>query len=87
VGGWLGRVEQRLAGPDVADVIQAQAWVLEQVTGLLIDLEGPVLVEVVDVEPVHEPIVVQASTPDYVRLCNTHGQAEVLGDLRWRQMG
>lgn len=55
VGGWLGRVEQRLAGPHVAEVIQAQTLVLEQVTGLLVDLEGPVLVE----------FVIQATTFDY----------------------
>jgi len=56
VGGWLGRVEQRLTAPDVAGVVKTQTWVLEEVTGLLVNLEGPVLVEVVDNEPVHAPI-------------------------------
>jgi hypothetical protein len=54
VGGRLGRVEQRLTGPDVADVVGTLIWVLEEVNGLLIDLEGPVLGEVVDIEPVHD---------------------------------
>jgi len=53
MGGRPGRVEDRIAGPDVGHVVQAQLGVLEQVRGLLIDLEGPVLVEGVDVEQVH----------------------------------
>ena len=48
VRGWPCRVEQRSAGPDVADIVKTQTRMLEQVTGLLVELERPVLVEVVD---------------------------------------
>jgi len=40
VGGRFGRANQRVAGPDVADVVQAQTWMLEQVAGLLVDSKG-----------------------------------------------
>jgi len=62
MGGWFSRVEQRIAGPDVADVVKTQTWVFEQVAGLLVDLEGPVLVEVVDIEPSRDVSVLQAIT-------------------------
>ena len=39
---------------------------LEEVAGLSIDLEGPVLVQVVNVEPVHDSTVLQTPTTDYV---------------------
>ena len=65
VGGWFGRIEERITGPDVADVVKTQPWVFEQVAGLLVDLEGPVLVEVVDTEPGHDLTVLQAITYDY----------------------
>lgn len=39
VGGWFGGVDNGSANPDFADVLDAQAWVLEQVCGLSGDLE------------------------------------------------
>lgn len=49
----LGGVKQRLACPDICDVLETQAGVLEQMAGLLVDLEGPAGIEVINVEPVH----------------------------------
>ena len=65
VGRSLGRVEERLACPDLADVVEAQAGVLEQVSGLVVDLEGPVLVERVEVEPIRGASVLPATTSAY----------------------
>lgn len=48
-----------------ADIVKTQTWVLEQVTGSLVDLERPVLVEVVDTEPADDPTVLRATTHDY----------------------
>lgn len=53
MGQWFGGVEQRLAGPDDADVVQSQNRMLEQVAGLVVDLKRAVLVQVFDVEPLH----------------------------------
>lgn len=39
----------------------------EEVTGLPVDLERPVVVELIDIEPVHALIVLQAHTDDYSR--------------------
>jgi non-homologous end joining protein Ku len=46
----LGRVEQRVAGPHVCDVIGAEVGVLEQVRGLAVDLERVVVIEQIEVE-------------------------------------
>jgi len=64
----LGGVEQRLTRPDVFDVADAQMWVLEQVADLVIDLEGPFIVEEIGIEPFHShpTIVLQVTTDDYV---------------------
>lgn len=56
--GWrLGRIEQRVVGPDVEDVVHPQVRMLEQVRGLGVDLEG-LLAEKVRIKPVsHGPSV------------------------------
>ena len=41
----LGRVEQRLASPDVIDVIDSEVRMLEQVRGLGVDLERVFLIQ------------------------------------------
>ncbi len=53
MGGWLGRVEHRVARPDVTDVLHPQLRVLEEVSDLVIDLKRPVIVEEIHVEPLH----------------------------------
>jgi hypothetical protein len=50
VGGWFGGVEHRVGSPDFADVRDAQAWVLEQVGGLGVDLERILFVEQIQIE-------------------------------------
>lgn len=65
VGGRLGRIEQRVAEPDLADVFNTEARVLEQVRDLLIDLKWPVVVEVIDVESSHVLIVDGTTTDEY----------------------
>ena len=64
----LGGIEQRLTCPHVSDVAHAQMWVFEQVADLVIDLEGPFIVEEIGVEPFqsHPTIVLQVTTDDYV---------------------
>jgi len=37
----------------------------EEVTGLPVDLERPVIIEPIDIEPVHTAIVLQPPTNDY----------------------
>ena len=63
----LGGIEQRLPCPHVFDVVHAQMWVLEQVADLVIDLERPVIVKEVEIEPFHSDpnIVLQLTTDDY----------------------
>ena len=41
----LGRVEQRVAGPYVIDVVDAEVRMLEQVRGLGVDLERVFLIQ------------------------------------------
>lgn len=65
VGRWLGGIEQGIAGPDIADVVQTQVGMLEEVAGLPIDFERPVIIEPIDIEPVHIAIVVQSLTNGY----------------------
>lgn len=50
VGGWFGGVEDRIGCPDFADVVDAQAWMLEQVGGLSVDLERILVVEQIQIE-------------------------------------
>ena len=61
----LGRVEQRVAGPYIVDVIDAQIRVLEQMGGLGVDLEGVLVVEEVGIQP---PVT-------HTRHCNTNEYA------------
>jgi hypothetical protein len=49
----LGGIEQRLTCPHVSDADHAQMWVLEQVADLVIDLERPVIVKEIGIEPFH----------------------------------
>jgi hypothetical protein len=49
--GRFGGVEHRVGCPDIADVLDAQAWVLEQVGGLGVDLERVLVVEQIEIEP------------------------------------
>jgi hypothetical protein len=64
VRGRFGGVEHRVGCPDIADVLDAQAWVLEQVGGLGVDLERFLVVEQIEIEPVvpHVVIVIQTDT-------------------------
>ncbi|MGO8771702.1 MAG: hypothetical protein ACLQIK_01715 [Mycobacterium sp.] len=50
MGGWSGGVEHRVESPDFADVLDAQAWVLEQVGGLSVDLERILFVEQIQID-------------------------------------
>ena len=65
VGRWLRGIEQWVAGPDVADVIQTQVGMFEEVTGLPVDFERPVIIEPIDVEPLHGTVILQPLTDDY----------------------
>jgi hypothetical protein len=49
VGGWFGGVEHGVGSPDFADVLDAQAWVLEQVGGLSVDLERILFVDQIQI--------------------------------------
>src|SRR5579875_2349736 len=50
----LGRVEERVRAPHLVDVVHTEPGVLEQVRRLVVDLEGVLVVEDVDVEqPTH----------------------------------
>jgi hypothetical protein len=64
VGGWFGGVEHRVGSPDFADVLDAQARVLEQVGGLSVDLEWILFVEQIQIEQFvrHIPTVIQTDT-------------------------
>jgi hypothetical protein len=63
----LGRVEERLAGPHIIDVIDPQVRMLEQVRGLRVDLKRIFLVQQVQIEPLaaHSMIVLQTTTALY----------------------
>lgn len=60
------RVEERIAGPDVGNVIDSEVGVLEEVGHLLINLERLLIVEQIEIEQ-----VVNHSTE-----CNTDDYAE-----------
>jgi len=47
------RVEQRIRLPHVADVVDAEIRMLEEVRGLLVDLEWVIVVELINIEPLH----------------------------------
>jgi len=49
--GWLGWVEQRIAGPHVVDIVDSQVRLLEQVRGLRVDLKRIFLIQQVRIEP------------------------------------
>jgi hypothetical protein len=51
MGGRFSGIKHRVGPPDLADVLDAQAWVFEQVRGLSVDLEEVVFVEQVQIEP------------------------------------
>ena len=74
MGGWFGGVEHRVGSPDFADVLDAQAWVLEQVGGLSVDLERILFVEQIQIEQFvrHMPTVIQTDT-----------NILLVGDLAW----
>lgn len=59
---WQGRTSGR--SPDFADVLDAWAWVLEQVGGLSVDLERILFVEEIQIEQFvrHRTIVIQTDT-------------------------
>jgi len=48
----FGRVEERVGAPHVVDVVDAEAGMLEQVGSLLVDLEGIVLIQQVEIEQI-----------------------------------
>ena len=60
----LGRVEQRVAGPHVINVIDSEVRMLEQVRGLGVDLKRVFLIQQVWIEPLtaHLMIVLQTTT-------------------------
>ena len=65
VGGWVRWIEQRPVGPDVADIVQAQPRMLEQVNCLMANLERPVIVQFVNIKPLYAISVIQTITCDY----------------------
>ncbi|WP_170926913.1 MULTISPECIES: hypothetical protein [Mycobacterium] len=67
--GWFGGVEHRVGSPDFADVLDAQAWVFEQVGGLSVDLERILFVEQIQIEQIRPP---HAN-------CNTNGYKHPAG--------
>jgi hypothetical protein len=42
---WLGRIKRRIADPDLIDVFDAEMWMREQVSNLVIDFKGVVFIE------------------------------------------
>jgi hypothetical protein len=50
VGGRLGRIEQRIRAPNLIDILEAEMRVLEEVCGLVIDLERVVFTYQIEVE-------------------------------------
>ena len=60
----LSRVEQRVAGPHIIDVIDSEVRMLEQVRGLGVDLKRVFLIQQVWIEPLtaHLIIVLQTTT-------------------------
>jgi hypothetical protein len=42
---WLGRIKQRIVDPDLVDVVDSEMWMLEQVSDLVIDFKGVVVIE------------------------------------------
>jgi hypothetical protein len=50
VGRWYSGVEERVRSPDVIDVVDAQCGVLEEVGGLVVDLEGCLVIEGIEIE-------------------------------------
>jgi hypothetical protein len=62
---WLGWVEERVGAPDVVDVVDAEFGVFEQMRGLPVDLEGIVVIELIEIEPLsHNTSVLQTDTSD-----------------------
>jgi hypothetical protein len=47
---WVSWVEQRVALPHLADILETEVRVLEQMRGLVIDLERILVVEQIDVQ-------------------------------------
>ena len=66
-----GWVEERVAGPDIQHVVNAEVGVLEQVGGLPVDLERILIVKQVDVEPFHMNIL--TNTNDYTFRIGSQG--------------
>jgi hypothetical protein len=61
---WLGRVKERIAGPNVIDIVDPQVRVFKKVRRLRIDFERVFLVEEVQIEALaaHLSIVLQTTT-------------------------
>lgn len=76
--GWRGWVEQRVTGPHLGDIFKAQSWVFEQVSGLMVNLERPVVLKVIDVESLHQAVVLQTSTSDYRNFPGRDPQPEAI---------
>jgi hypothetical protein len=64
VRGGLGGIEERVAGPDIIDVVDPQIRVLEKMRRLGIDLERVLFIEHARIEPLfaHPVTVLQATT-------------------------
>lgn len=62
--GSLGGVEQWAASLDLIDVVDPKTRMLEQVRGLIVNLERIVFIQQVWIEPlaIHTPIVLQTTT-------------------------
>ncbi len=75
----LGRVEQRVTGPHILDVLDPSMRMLEQVRGLRIDLERVLLIQQARVESAvgHHPSVLQPNT----MLHGVHGAGQQVGPL------
>jgi len=42
---WLGRIKQRIADPDLVEVVDSEMWMLEQVSDMVIYFKGVVVIE------------------------------------------
>lgn len=58
MGRWLRGGEERVAGPDIAHVIDTQMWVFEQVRGLRVNLERARFVECVEIKKLRHSLSV-----------------------------
>ena len=54
VSGWPGGVEEWIVSPYVHQIVGAQIGMLEQVGGLVVDLEGCFIIQELDVEALRD---------------------------------